>query len=75
MKPIYLILLLFISGYTWADSLDVSAYKQIPNDISATRYPRYDANDKMCALIRIISDLDQLGFESNQRIVGNIEKK
>ncbi|MCD4665089.1 MAG: PEGA domain-containing protein, partial [Bacteroidales bacterium] len=50
-------------------------YKQIPNDISATRFPKHDANDKLCALIKVISDIDQLGFESNLGIVGNIEKK
>ena len=74
-KPFYLFLLLFAAQYVLADSLDVSGYKQIPNDISATRYPKYDANDKMCALIKVISDIDQLGFESNMGIVGNVEKK
>jgi hypothetical protein len=74
-KPLYLFLFLFVAQFAMADSLDVSGYKQIPNDISATRYPRYDANDKMCALIKVISDIDQLGFESNIGIVGKVEKK
>ncbi|MBM3435900.1 MAG: PEGA domain-containing protein [Bacteroidetes bacterium] len=73
---IYLCLLLLgFYQLSFADSLDVTGYKQIPNDISATRFPRNDANDKLCALIRVISDLDQLGFESNLGIVGSIEKK
>ena len=74
-KPLYLFLFLFIAQHALADSLDVSGYKQIPNDISATRYPKFDANDKLCALIKVISDIDQLGFERNMGIVGNIEKK
>ena len=59
----------------FADSLDVSGFKHIPNDISATRFARYDANDQLCALIKVISDIDELGFESNRGIVGDIEKK
>ncbi len=76
MKNILLILLLiFASQVLFADSLSVTGYKQIPNDISATRYSRLDANDNQCALIKVLTALENLGFESNLGIVGNIEKK
>jgi hypothetical protein len=76
MKNILLILLLiFASQVIFADSLDVTGYKQIPNDISATRYSRPDANDNQCALIKVLTALENLGFESNLGIVGDIEKK
>ena len=75
MKHIYLIIFLFISQIIMADSLDVASYKQIPNDISANRYPRLDANDKQCALIKVQTSIENLGFESNLGIVGNIEKR
>nr|NQU90014.1 PEGA domain-containing protein [Bacteroidota bacterium] len=55
--------------------LNVTGFKQIPNDISANRFPRLDANDNTCALIKVLSALDGLGFESNVGIVGNVEKK
>ncbi len=48
MKLLYLIILLFAFQQLSADSLDVSGYKQIPNSIAATQYPRYDANDNLC---------------------------
>ena len=75
MKPFYLFLFLFSFQFVLADSLDVSGYKLIPNDVSAIRFSRYDANDNLCALIKVISDIDQLGFESNLGIIGDIEKK
>ena len=75
MKQIYLSICLFISVTAFADSLEVTGYKQIPNDISAQRFGRYDANDKLCALIKVISDIDNLNFDAGLRIVGNIEKK
>ena len=76
MRILYLLLLLlFPFQIILADSLDVSGFKHVPNDISATRFSRYDANDQLCALIKIISDIDDLGFESNRGIVGDIEKK
>ena len=75
MRPIYLLLFIFAVQYAYADSLDVTGYKQIPNDITASRYERYDNNDQLCALIKVISDIDQLGFESNLGIVGSIERK
>lgn len=75
MKNFLLPFLLLVVQITLADSLDVSGYKQIPSDISATRYPRHDANDRTCALLKVNTDLENLGFETNMKIVGNIEKK
>ena len=75
MKNSLLILLLFSSQVIFADTLDVSSYKQIPNDISANRYPRLDANDNTCALIKVMTALEGLGFDSNLGIVDDIERK
>ncbi len=75
MKQLYLFIFLFSFQFVLADSLDVSGYKQIPNAIAANQYPRIDANDNKCAIIKVISDIDQLGFQSNLGIVGDIEKK
>lgn len=75
MKHYLLVLFLFAAQIALADSLDVTGFKQIPNDLSATRYPRYDANDKTCALVKVNTDLENLGFESNMKIAGEIEKK
>lgn len=75
MKPAYLTLFLFISLRLFADSIDVSGYKIIPNEIITVKNERFDANDNRCVLIKAISDLDGLGFESTLGIVGNVEKK
>ncbi len=75
MKYLYLFIFLLITNTIIADSLDVSGFRQIPNDISAIQYERRDANDKVCALIKVISDIEGLYFDSGLRIVGSIEKK
>jgi len=63
MKHLYLFIFLFITNTILADSLDVSGFRQIPNDISAIQYERHDANDKVCVLIKVISDLDGHGAD------------
>ena len=75
MKKLYLFIFLLSFQSVFADSLDVSGFRQIPNSITATKYPRYDASDNLCALIKVISDINGLGFESNLGIVGDIERK
>jgi len=75
MKHHLLVLFLLATQFALADSLDVTGFKQIPNDVSATRYPRQDVNDKTCALVKVITDLENLGFESNMKIAGEIEKR
>lgn len=75
MKLHLLVLFLFATQIALADSLDVTGYKQIPNDLSATRFERKDASDRSCALVKVITDLENLGFESNMKIVGSIGKK
>ena len=75
MKHLLLLILLTVASLAFADSLDVTGFKHIPNDLSATRYERKDNSDRTCALVKVITDLENLGFESNMKIAGEIEKK
>ncbi|HZK08953.1 MAG TPA: PEGA domain-containing protein [Bacteroidales bacterium] len=75
MKYFHLFIFLLIANHLLADSLSVSGFREVPNDISAIQHQRLDANDKACSLIKINSDLDGLYFDSGVRIVGDIEKK
>jgi len=75
MKKLYLITFVLIANVAISQTLEVTDFRQIPNDISASRYPRLDANDNNCALIKILTSIKGMGFESNLGIVGNIENK
>jgi len=63
------------SKYGITDGFEVKVFEKAENDLTARMYPRTDVNDHPCALIRILTDLNGLSFDSNVGIVGNVEKK
>jgi hypothetical protein len=70
-----LFFLVFIAANLVADEFEVKSFEKAVNDLSARTHARNDVNDNPCALIRILTDLNGLSFDSNSGIVGNIEKK
>jgi hypothetical protein len=70
-----LIFLVFTTANLLADEFEVKSFEKAVNDLSARTHSRNDVNDNPCALIRILTDLNGLSFDSNSGIVGNIEKK
>jgi|AntRauTorcE11898_2_1112593.scaffolds.fasta_scaffold04834_3 formylglycine-generating enzyme required for sulfatase activity len=82
MKPIYpfktFILLAFMLLFAFqavADEFEVKSFEKDENDLAARRYERMDINGEPCALVKIKTDLDGLGFESGVGIVGDVEYK
>jgi hypothetical protein len=72
---IALFLIVFTASSLKADEFIVKSFEKAENDLTARVHPRTDVNDLPCAIIRILTDLDGLSFESNVEIVGNAEKK
>ena len=72
---IFLVLSLLFSITSIADEFEVKKFEKAPNDISARTNAREDVNGNDCAIIKILTDLDGLGFESNLGIVGHVVKK
>jgi len=77
-------LLLFISFIiiVWpkilqADEFKILSFTKAKGDISAINmaYRRTDANDDICAIIKVRSDIKGLGFEASNPIVGDVEWK
>ena len=67
--------LVVLSHALIADEFEVKKFEKAPNDISAISNSREDVNGNKCAIIKILTDLDGLGFESNLGIEGKVEKK
>lgn len=54
-----------MSGYVYSQRLVVKSFEEKPDDISARIYERLDYNQTPCALMKVISVVDELEFEGN----------
>lgn len=76
MKRILFVLLSFYIAsniITRAQEISILGLKHLPLDLSASTQPRFDSNNKCCALIKIILTDENATFEGN--IVGKINFK
>ncbi len=55
-----------------ADEFVVKSFYPDVSDLSASLHPRTDANDELCAIIKIRTDLRNLRFDSNSNIVDDV---
>ncbi len=74
---IILILILFSPGNLHADEFKILSFQKAEGEITAInqRYKRLDDNDLTCAIIKVRSDIQGLGFEASNPIVGDVEYK
>lgn len=70
-----LIFFLLIFSVAYADEFVVRSFTLAETDVSALRYQRLDANDEVCALIKVRTDLRGLAFDAGKNLVGDIELK
>lgn len=54
---------------------EVVSFTKDPSDLSATKFPRKDINDKDCALIKVQCDIEGLMFDSELGVTGLIDYK
>lgn len=73
IKEFLIILLLLCSIKLYSQEYKVLNIYRQQMDLSASTYPRYDFNNKACALIKVILTEQNVAFEGN--IVGNVEFK
>ncbi|MFW5707175.1 MAG: PEGA domain-containing protein [Bacteroidota bacterium] len=52
-----------------AQEFDVREFSADPTDLAAIRYPRRSVNDDPCALVKVITNISDMKFDSNQGIV------
>jgi len=67
-------LLILISFCLSAQEFDVREFKAVPNDISARRYEKKTVNDESAAIIKIVTNIPGMQFETGLGIV-DFERK
>jgi uncharacterized protein (TIGR02145 family) len=77
MKPgnLLVILLLFITKLSSANEFLISGFREFATDMTARTKPRKDVNEQDCAIIKVLSDIKGILFESNLGIVGNVVRE
>ena len=65
-------LFFFLSYVVVAEEFEVVSFKRDMGSLIAIRYPRKDINGRDCAVIKVITDIKNLSFNSNQGIEGNV---
>jgi hypothetical protein len=74
-KNIHLFLLFVLVGFgfsSYANKFLVESFKNDPSDLAAQRFERKDDSDMPCAIIKVMTDIEGLSFESNIAIVGSV---
>jgi len=69
MKHLLAIFLLFLSAAVTAQEFDIRSFTPVPNDLSARKEVRRTVNDEPCALIKVVTNIKGMQFESNIGIV------
>lgn len=67
----YLLALVFaaLSVLGYAQEFDIRSFAAVPNDLSARKEVRRTVNDEPCALIKVVTNIEGMQFESNIGIV------
>lgn len=76
-KSITGILFLFFTtiGLVFSQEFDVREFKADPTDLAAIRFPRRSVNDEPCALIKIVTNIQGMQFDSNLGIVDMVRQE
>ncbi|MDD4149707.1 MAG: PEGA domain-containing protein [Bacteroidales bacterium] len=77
MKKLYLYLIIFLLTTigSFSQSFRVLSFDEDMSDLSAISAARKDVNDQNCAIIKILTNLDGLYFETRLGIEGDIVNK
>ncbi|MFN2424583.1 MAG: PEGA domain-containing protein, partial [Cryomorphaceae bacterium] len=63
------LLLLLLATTLSAQEFDIRSFEAIPNDLSARKEVRRTVNDEPCALIKVVTNIKGMQFQSNIGIV------
>ncbi|NLO49966.1 MAG: PEGA domain-containing protein [Bacteroidales bacterium] len=75
MRFWFLMIFTMVLSVAYADEFVVRSFTVAQTDVSALRYQRHDANDKVCAIIKVRTDLRGLAFDAGKNLVGDIQIK
>lgn len=72
-KTIIIAVFVFMGSYLKAQNLSVSSVEMVQTDSTCIRFPRYDLNDNVCAVIKVFTSniVGKLDFKGN--IIGDIK--
>ncbi|MCA1751385.1 MAG: hypothetical protein LC670_06260, partial [Flavobacteriales bacterium] len=59
------LLLLLLATTLSAQEFDIRSFEAIPNDLSARKEVRRTVNDEPCALIKVVTNIKGMQFQSN----------
>jgi len=68
-QPLLTLILLFLATAAVAQEFDIRSFSAVPNDLSARKEVRRTVNDEPCALIKVVTNIKGMQFESNIGIV------
>jgi hypothetical protein len=71
----FLIFFVVIMSVSYADEFVIRSFSHAQTDVSALRFMRQDANDQVCAIIKVRTDLRGLSFDAGKNLVGDIAFK
>ncbi|MDX9906985.1 MAG: PEGA domain-containing protein [Bacteroidales bacterium] len=63
---------LLFSQLLSAEEFEVVSFRQDPASLVARRYPRNDINGRPCAVIKVMTDIRNISFSTNQGIEGDV---
>jgi len=77
IKKLTVIFFLFIAGVelVYSQEFDVREFKADPADLAAIRFPRRSVNDEPCALIKVVTNIQGMQFDSNLGIVDMVRQE
>ena len=72
-KIFLLLCLVSVSSTLFADEFEVLSFRQDDKSLIARVNPRKDINGRPCAVIKVMTDIKDLSFNSNQGIEGDVK--
>jgi hypothetical protein len=72
LRLILLLVLLGFNTVSFANYFKIESFKAVPEDHDAQLAGRKDNNNQPCAIIKIMTDIEGLTFESSTSLVGSV---
>lgn len=71
----FLFLIVGLTTVTYSQEFDVREFRADPTDLAAIRYPKRSVNDEPCAIVKVITNIQGMKFDSNLGIVDIVHQE
>jgi hypothetical protein len=72
---LFFFIIFYFFSEVYSQEFDVREFKADPSDLAAIRFPRLSVNDEPCALIKVVTNVKGMQFDSNQGIVDMVHQE